>query len=91
MIILHTIGVQGIKTGFNEIGICEYNVCFHSMINNSFLSFTESGVISLDKEVVFSNGFAVLKCYSIPIGKPLQYCRFLRPDGKGFNVVPANK
>ncbi|XP_033610839.1 uncharacterized protein LOC111873065 isoform X3 [Cryptotermes secundus] len=51
---------------------------------------SESGVISLDKEVVFSNGFAVLKCYSVPIGKPLQYCRFLRPDGKGFNVVPGN-
>lgn len=51
---------------------------------------SESSVISLDKEVVFSNGFAVLKCYSTPTGKPLQYCRFLRPDGKGFNVVPGN-
>lgn len=61
------------------------------MVNNSFLTFAESDVISLDKEVVFSNGFAVLKCYSVPIGKPLQYCRFLRPDGKGFNVVPGNK
>jgi hypothetical protein len=61
------------------------------LIQNSFLTFVETDVISLEKEVVFSEDSAVLKCYSVPLGIPLEYCRFVRPDGKGFSVDPQNK
>jgi hypothetical protein len=58
----HTNGIQGITTCFNKTGLCEYIVCFHSMVNNYILTFTERDLISLDKEVILSSGFAVLKC-----------------------------
>jgi len=49
---------------------------------------SETDVVSLEKEVVVSEDPALLKCYSVPLEVPLDYCRFIRPDGKGFNVVP---
>jgi hypothetical protein len=61
------------------------------LIPNSFLTFTENDVISMEKELVVSEGRAVLKCYSVPLGIPLEYCRFVRPDGKGFSVDAQNK
>jgi hypothetical protein len=61
------------------------------LIPNSFLTFTETDVISMEKELVVSEGPAVLKCYSVPLGIPLEYCRFIRPDGKGFSVDAQNK
>jgi hypothetical protein len=61
------------------------------LCNNYFLTFTDSEVVSLVKELVISSEPAVLKCSSVPLGRPLQYCRFIRPDGKGFNVVPGGR
>jgi len=49
---------------------------------------SETDVISLVKEVVVSEDSAMLICYSVPLEVPLDYCHFIRPDGKGFNVVP---
>jgi hypothetical protein len=58
----------------------------------SFFTFSETDVISVDKEIdLYYNSTPVLKCHSVPKGMPLQYCRFLRPDGKGFNVVPGTR
>jgi hypothetical protein len=62
-----------------------------TLIQNLLLVFTETDVISLEKEVVASEDSALLKCYSVPLEIPLDYCRFIRPDGKGFNIVPQNK
>ncbi|XP_069702846.1 uncharacterized protein [Periplaneta americana] len=49
-----------------------------------------TNVVSLVEEVLFSPEDTILQCYSVPLGSPLQYCRFIRPDGKGFNVVPGS-
>jgi hypothetical protein len=62
-----------------------------SLIQTLYLAFTETDVVSLEKEVVVSGDSALLKCYSVPLEMPLDYCRFVRPDGKGFNVVPQNE
>jgi hypothetical protein len=48
-------------------------------------------MISLEKEVVVSEDSALLKCYSVPLNFPLDYCRFVRPDGKGIIVATQNK
>jgi hypothetical protein len=34
VIMLQARSIQGITTGFNEVGLCECTVCFHSMVKN---------------------------------------------------------
>ncbi|XP_049808709.1 uncharacterized protein LOC126251979 [Schistocerca nitens] len=43
-----------------------------------------------DKAVTLSGDSASFICHSVPTGHSLKYCRFVRPDGKGFRLTDAS-
>ncbi|XP_069702843.1 uncharacterized protein [Periplaneta americana] len=52
------------------------------------VTIVESAIASRSQNIeTTTEESTTLTCYSVPRGAPIEYCRFVRPDGVGFNVI----